>query len=144
MERLSLDIEEKALDMIELDEDRDLIAKAMGFKSLRQFNAYIRKFPEFAEQVQDAEIEYSRTLEKQLMSIPHIYAADVARVLSSNIIKRLEAIDPRRYSQKVQHEISAGPNMMKAIEDARARSVEPVSIGNVAFLNHGIRKEENE
>lgn len=109
------------------------------------FPRYRKLYAEFDDLCWAATDAYCDKLENQLMYIYQQFPQDekTARGMSDNIKKRLEYLNPKKYSPKQQHDITMQmPDISKALDEAERRVIE--STKNVVQLTPAKKKERHD
>lgn len=117
--------EEKVVSGICEGDSMEESAMKLGLEKSFLFPKYKKLYPDFEDMCLLAIEALGDKLENDLMYVCQKYDEKSARIMSDNIKKRLEYINPKKYSPRQQHDITVGiPDIGKALDDAERRVVE--------------------
>lgn len=139
IKRLSEELEEIAFDMtLDLERQRD-IATRIGLGSQSAYVRYMAKFPDFQAKIHAARSAACSILEEQLLYCADDYDKDSARVKMESISRTLKFIDPKRYGDKLNLDVSLQIDIAGSLERAEQRLIDVTSTNVFALpiLNKG-------
>ena len=131
--RLSPDAEEKALDLMLEGKKLDVIAKGIGLKSKDALVRYLANYPEFASQFEATKQARAIDLEEQYLHCLNDLSVDAAKVQTGILAQYLKWLNPKKYADKQQIDLSVTVDISGSIERA-AKRIESLESSNVIAL----------
>lgn len=139
--RLPPEIEEQATSLILRGAKLEEIAIAIGLNSKQAFVRYCYKFPEFKEIYERAKEATAIDIEEQYLHCLDDLSVDAAKVQMEILRQYLKWLNPKKYGDKQQIDLSVTIDISGSLERAERR-IADVSMTNVIAISPAKKTEE--